>query len=142
MNFIKDFVEQAERRPEAPALIHEGRTYSYGELMEQIDGCGRALKEIGVKPGDRVALMMNNRPEFAVVYNATIKIGANAAIASFDGRTMVPADFKTRLAAFEKDGSVTAGNAPGLNDGGAALVVAGVLATTPGKSASHQPVVM
>jgi len=76
MNFIKDFVEQAERRPEAPAIIHEGRTYSYGELMEQIDGCGRALKEMGVKPGDRVALMMNNRPEFAVVYNATIKIGA------------------------------------------------------------------
>jgi len=76
MNFIKDFVEQAERKPEAPALIHEGRTYSYGELMEQIDRCGRALKEIGVKPGDRVALMMNNRPESAVVYNATIKIGA------------------------------------------------------------------
>jgi long-chain acyl-CoA synthetase len=76
MNFIRDFVEQAERRPEAPAIIHEGRTYSYGELMEQIDRCGRALKEAGVKPGDRVALMMNNRPEFAVAYNATVKIGA------------------------------------------------------------------
>lgn len=76
MNFIKDFLEQAEGRPQAPAIIHEGRTYSYGELMEQIDRCGRALKEAGVHPGDRVALMMNNRPEFAVVYNATIKIGA------------------------------------------------------------------
>lgn len=76
MNFIKDFLEQAERRPEAPAIIHEGRTYSYGELMEQIDRCGRALKEVGVNPGDRVALMMNNRPEFAVAYNATVKIGA------------------------------------------------------------------
>ncbi len=76
MNFTRDFVEQAERKPEAPAIVHEGRTYSYGELMELIDRCGRALQEAGVEPGDRVALMMNNRPEFAVAYNAVIKIGS------------------------------------------------------------------
>ena len=76
MNFIKDFVQQAEKRPEAPALIYESRTYSYGELMKLIDSCGLALKKLGVKPGDRVALMINNRPEFVIAYQAAVKIGA------------------------------------------------------------------
>ncbi len=76
MNFMKDFVHQAEKRPEAPALIHEGKTYSYGELMKLIDSCGLALRKLGVKLGDRVALMINNRPEFVIAYQAAVKIGA------------------------------------------------------------------
>ncbi|UCD56568.1 MAG: AMP-binding protein, partial [Candidatus Hydrogenedentota bacterium] len=76
MNFMRDFVAQAEKRPDARALIHEDRTYSYGELMKLIDGCALALKRLGVKPGGRVALMMNNRPEFVIAYQATAKIGA------------------------------------------------------------------
>lgn len=76
MNFMRDFVARADEKPEAPALIHEDRVYSYGELMKPIDSCGLALKRLGVGPGDRVALMMNNRPEFVVAYQATVKIGA------------------------------------------------------------------
>jgi long-chain acyl-CoA synthetase len=44
--------------------------------MNQVDSCGLALKKLGVEPGDRVALMMNNRPEFVVAYQAAVKIGA------------------------------------------------------------------
>jgi long-chain acyl-CoA synthetase len=44
--------------------------------MRQVDGCGLALKKLGVEPGDRVALMMNNRPEFVIAYQASVKIGA------------------------------------------------------------------
>ena len=76
MNFIIDFVEQARKRPEARALIHDDRVYTYGELMGLIDRCGLALKRLGIGPGDMVALMMNNRPEFVVAYQATVKIGA------------------------------------------------------------------
>ncbi len=76
MNFVRDFVAQADKRPQAPALIHEGTTSSYGELMKLIDNCGLALKKFGIRPGDRVALMMNNRPEFVIAYQATVKIGA------------------------------------------------------------------
>lgn len=73
---MRDFVTRAETRPQAPALIHEDRIFSYGELMALIDNCGFALKRLGVAPGDRVALMMNNRPEFVIAYQATVKIGA------------------------------------------------------------------
>jgi long-chain acyl-CoA synthetase len=76
MNLMRDFANWVERRPEAPTLIHEDRVYSYGELMQLIDKCGLALKKLEVGPGDRVALMMNNRPEFVVAYQATVKIGA------------------------------------------------------------------
>jgi long-chain acyl-CoA synthetase len=76
MNFMRDFLVHAEKRPDAAALIHEDRGYSYGELMESIDRCGLALKRLGIESGDRVALMMNNRPEFIIAYQATVKIGA------------------------------------------------------------------
>jgi len=76
VNLMRDFLDQAEKRPEAPALHYENKTYTYGELVNLIDGCGLALKRLGVEPGDRVALMMNNRPEFVVAYQATVKIGA------------------------------------------------------------------
>lgn len=76
MNFIKDFIEQAGKRPKAPALIYQDKIYSYGELINLIDKCGLALKRTGVVPGDRVALMMNNRPEFVIAYQAAVKVGA------------------------------------------------------------------
>jgi long-chain acyl-CoA synthetase len=73
---MRDFLEQAEKRPGAPILHYEDETYTYGEMVKLIDGCGLALKKLGVEPGDRVALMMNNRPEFVIAYQATTKIGA------------------------------------------------------------------
>jgi len=76
MNFMRDYLAMVEKAPEAAALHYEGKTFSHGELMGLIDGCGLALKKLGVKPGDRVALMMNNRPEFVIAYQATVKIGA------------------------------------------------------------------
>ncbi|MCP4576286.1 MAG: acyl--CoA ligase, partial [Deltaproteobacteria bacterium] len=76
MNFMKDFEIQARQRPTAPALHCDGMTHTYGDLMKAIDGCGLALKKTGVEPGERVALMMNNRVEFVIAYQAAVKIGA------------------------------------------------------------------
>ncbi len=76
MNFMKDFEIQARERPTAPALHCDGVTHTYGDLMKTIDSCGLALKKTGVEPGERVALMMNNRVEFVVAYQAAVKIGA------------------------------------------------------------------
>ncbi len=76
MNFMRDYLEQVEKRPDAKALVHEDRIFKHGELMKLIDSCGLALKKLGIQPGDRVALMMNNRPEFVIAYQGAVKIGA------------------------------------------------------------------
>ena len=76
MNFTTEFFRHVQEEPERAALIYEDREISYGELGRRIHRFGNGLKHLGVKPGDRVALLMNNRPEFVIPYYATLKIGA------------------------------------------------------------------
>ncbi len=76
MNFAAPLFEWAERGPERRALVAGGREYSYGELARRAGQFGAALAAAGVGPGDRVALMMNNRIEFIIAYYGTAKIGA------------------------------------------------------------------
>ena len=52
---------------------------TYDELARFSDHAGRALLAAGVKPGDRVLLMAENRPEWAMAYFGILKAGAAAA---------------------------------------------------------------
>lgn len=67
-----------ERHPEKPALIVEGRIWSYAELDALTDRIGTALIELGIRPGDRVALHFTNGLEIVSGYYACFKIGAVA----------------------------------------------------------------
>ena len=44
------------------------RTWTYGDYLKQARTIAEAVGKLGVKPGQRVALMMENRPEWMVVY--------------------------------------------------------------------------
>src|SRR5207245_11484642 len=52
---------------------------TYDELARFSDRAARALQARGVKPGDRVLLMSENRPEWAMRYFGILKTGAAAA---------------------------------------------------------------
>lgn len=52
---------------------------TYDELGRFSDRAGRALQAAEVKPGDRVLLMSENRPEWAMAYFGILKAGAAAA---------------------------------------------------------------
>ncbi len=52
---------------------------TYDELARFSDRAGRSLQALGVKPGDRVLLMSENRPEWAMAYFGILKAGAAAA---------------------------------------------------------------
>ena len=65
----------------AVAWEHEdGRagTLSYGELQAQADRLSHALQRLGVRRGDRVAIVMPQRPETAVANMAIFQLGAVA----------------------------------------------------------------
>jgi acyl-CoA synthetase (AMP-forming)/AMP-acid ligase II len=49
--------------PDRVAWIWDGRTRSYGESDRRADALAGALTERGIGPGDRVAILMDNRPE-------------------------------------------------------------------------------
>lgn len=49
---------------------------TYAQIAEQVDAFRAALASLGVGPGDRVALISDNRVEWAVTVHATMSLGA------------------------------------------------------------------
>lgn len=69
-----------------PYVITDSRAYSYRDLREWSRLLARGLHEIGVRPGDRVALVIDNRPEFVAVKLAVARLGAVAVPVNFSYR--------------------------------------------------------
>jgi benzoate-CoA ligase len=49
---------------------------TYRQLFERVNRIGNALKKLGVRPEDRIALLLLDTPEFAYCFFGGIKIGA------------------------------------------------------------------
>ena len=67
--------ENARRRPHGLALVEGDRRYTFAELWQQSLAQAAALVELGVRPGDRVALMAPNVAEFPRAYYAILAAG-------------------------------------------------------------------
>ena len=66
----------ADQQPHAPALIAGEVTVSYGQFADAVLRLAGALSQLGVKKGDRAALMLPNVPHFCVSYYAILHLGA------------------------------------------------------------------
>ena len=76
--------EIADATPAAPAIVFRDERLDYRGLRERADGFARALLAAGVRRGDRMALIVTNRPEWLVAAFGAAKIGAvTAAISTF-----------------------------------------------------------
>ncbi|MFI9833132.1 class I adenylate-forming enzyme family protein [Streptomyces sp. NPDC051913] len=64
------------------ALVFEDREYTLAELERLADGLAATLERRGVRPGERVALMSSNRPEFVVAVRAVWRLGAAVVLLS------------------------------------------------------------
>jgi amino acid adenylation domain-containing protein len=76
MALHRRFEAQVDLAPEAPALILGGERLSYGELDRRANQLARHLRATGVRPGDRVALLLERSTEMVVALVATLKAGA------------------------------------------------------------------
>ena len=65
----------AAEHGEKPALLFKGATVSYGRLEAESDAFGAALVAMGVRKGDRVALLLPNCPQFLVAEFGIWKAG-------------------------------------------------------------------
>src|SRR5579862_8755986 len=68
--------ETAAKFPRRIALIYFGMEMSYGQLLEHVNRCAAGLQTLGLKKGERVALMMPNCPQFVIAYFGALKAGA------------------------------------------------------------------
>jgi long-chain acyl-CoA synthetase len=73
---IDYLADAARERPAQPALLFKGARVTYGELDRLSDACAAALHALGVRPGDRVALLLPNCPQFFIAEIGAWKIGA------------------------------------------------------------------
>ena len=71
--------ETVSQRPDHMMLYFKGTKLSYGQLDQLSDQFANALIAMGVKKGDRVALVMPNIPQFVVAEFGAWKAGAIAA---------------------------------------------------------------
>jgi O-succinylbenzoic acid--CoA ligase len=72
------FERALARGPQREALVCEGRRWSWGELDAAAGKLAAALAARGVAAGDRVVLLMGNRPEFVFALAALLRLGAIA----------------------------------------------------------------
>ncbi|MDT0306377.1 AMP-binding protein [Streptomyces sp. DSM 44917] len=66
----------ARAHPRRTALLFFGRRTSYHALARRIERFADGLHTLGVRPGDRVALLLPNCPQFVVAFFATLRLGA------------------------------------------------------------------
>ncbi|KAG0321904.1 hypothetical protein BGZ97_009763, partial [Linnemannia gamsii] len=69
------FEEQVERTPDAVALVRDNQTVSYAELNAQANRLARYLRDLGVQPDSRVALLVQSSIEAVIAMLAVIKAG-------------------------------------------------------------------
>ena len=65
-----------EGRGDKVCLISGDETRTYGELEERVARCAAALRTLGVKPGERVLIVLPDGFEFAEAWFAVLRVGA------------------------------------------------------------------
>ena len=74
---LSEVLEYSARRyPKVEALVFAEHRISYAELDAMANQVANGLVEIGIRPGDKVALTCPNLPYFPVVYYGILKTGA------------------------------------------------------------------
>lgn len=56
-------------------LVQEERPYTFFELNERVDNIAIALAKRGARCGDRLVIMLKNRPEFVLIQAAAARLG-------------------------------------------------------------------
>jgi benzoate-CoA ligase family protein len=76
MNLFETIFSQASLA--CAAILYEQRQISYADLREQTLAVAGALRVLQIGPGDRVALLLNDSPEFVASFIAICAYGAVA----------------------------------------------------------------
>ncbi|WP_366924281.1 long-chain fatty acid--CoA ligase [Metallumcola ferriviriculae] len=58
------------------ALVFFGKSITYEELGRQVNSMVNGLKNSGIQPGDRVALLLPNCPQYVISYYSILMLGA------------------------------------------------------------------
>jgi putative long chain acyl-CoA synthase len=77
--------EQARRTPDDVCFLFGDRAYRQRDVKHRVDSVVKGLVSVGVRPGDRVGVLMNSRPSAFTVVAALSRLGATAVLLRPDG---------------------------------------------------------
>jgi long-chain acyl-CoA synthetase len=73
---LNDLLDAAVRDfPDRTALIFEGATVTYRQLHDHVLRFAKALTDLGLQKGDKVALQLPNTPQFVIAFYAIQRLG-------------------------------------------------------------------
>lgn len=75
MTLGKMLEDSAKRFEKKKAIIFNRRKIIYQELNELVNQAAHGLMELGVRKGEKVAILLTNSPEFIISYFSVLKIG-------------------------------------------------------------------
>jgi len=75
INLVEMFENAKEENPDKRVILYEGFVYSYREIYQLVQNFSTNLIRLGLKKGDRVAIMLPNIPQFIIAYFAILKAG-------------------------------------------------------------------
>src|SRR5947209_18570029 len=76
MNVARLALDCVDRCGEYPAVFFEGRDFTNVQHLRRAERLATVFKSYGVRPGDRVVVMMPNRPDVTARFHACWRIGA------------------------------------------------------------------
>jgi malonyl-CoA/methylmalonyl-CoA synthetase len=75
MNLAKKIHETALKYDMKPAIVFENKSYSFMDIDKEVRRYAAVLKQLGIKPGDRVAFQLDKCMEFIFLHLANLSIG-------------------------------------------------------------------
>ena len=73
---VPDFLRRAAAEyPDHPATVFMGARLNYRQLLARVQKLAGALQSLGIKPGDRVGIILPNTPQMVIAYYATLWVG-------------------------------------------------------------------
>ncbi len=77
----RELARRAERDPDATFFLWRGRAFSYADADRRTSAVARGLYASGVRPGDRVGIVMGTRPSLLSAVTALGRLGATSVLA-------------------------------------------------------------
>ncbi len=79
--FVHELIQKG--LPQDPAIVDQGRRFTYADVAQAVDICRNKLYAKGVRQGDRVAIFSRNSAEYIFAYMGIISLGAIAVPINF-----------------------------------------------------------
>lgn len=76
MNLSAQLHKTAEQFPQKSAYVFMDQETSYADLDASVSKFANGLKQLGVKKGDHIALIVGNSPHFVIGLYGALRVGA------------------------------------------------------------------